>query len=53
MPIQGRMTRERERIMGMTPEERKWRGKYYPYRGGSSYYIMFKTKIAFIFQRNT
>lgn len=30
MPIQGRMTRERERLLGMTPEERKWRGKYWP-----------------------
>lgn len=28
MPIEGRMARERERLLGMTPEERKWRGKY-------------------------
>ncbi|XP_063699995.1 uncharacterized protein LOC134830437 [Culicoides brevitarsis] len=28
MPIQGRMVRERERILGMTPEERKWRAQY-------------------------
>uniref|UniRef100_A0A336K4K4 CSON000136 protein n=1 Tax=Culicoides sonorensis TaxID=179676 RepID=A0A336K4K4_CULSO len=28
MPIQGRMARERERILGMTTEERKWRAQY-------------------------
>lgn len=44
MPIQGRMTRERERLAGMTPEERKWRGKYCSFHvrmnDGSSYYII-------------
>lgn len=26
MPIGGRMVRERERLLGMTTEERNWRG---------------------------
>jgi len=28
MPIAGRMVRERERILGMSPEERKWRAQW-------------------------
>lgn len=28
MTIQGRMARERERCLGMTPEERAWRAQY-------------------------
>lgn len=37
MPIAGRMVRERERCMGMTPEDRKWRGKHIELRNSVLY----------------